>query len=216
MAAVKTALKTIFAAKAVFKIFKNLIIIIMTNVLVNNYVLNRFLGVCPFLGVTKKTAQAAGMGYAVTFVMIVATAATWPIQKFLLMPNELGYMQTVVFILIIASLVQLVEIIFKKYFPALQSSLGIYLPLITTNCAVLGITIDNINNEFTFIESIASAFGAGLGFLLAMLLFSGVRSRIANENIPESFKGLPITLIAASIVSLSFFGFGGIIENLFA
>ena len=191
----------------------NLILIIMSNVLVNNYVLSRFLGVCPFLGVSKKLNSASGMGLSVTFVMLVATAVTWPLETYFLNPLGLSYLQTLVFILVIATLVQLIEIFFKKHVPALHASLGIYLPLITTNCAVLGITIDNINDEYNYIESIASAFGAGAGFLLAMVLFSGVRSRIYNENIPECFKGLPVALIAAALVSMAFFGFGGIIEN---
>ena len=194
---------------------KSLIVIMMTSVLVNNYVLNRFLGICPFLGVSKRVKQAVGMGVAVIFVMLVATAATYPIQNYLLTPNGLGYMQTIVFILVIAALVQLVEIILKKNIPSLYKSLGVYLPLITTNCAVLGVTIENIEKSYTFVEAMVNSLGCGLGFLLAMVLFSGVRSRMEGTNPPESFKGLPITLVAAAIVSMSFFGFGGIIENLF-
>ena len=195
--------------------FKQLIIIMMTAVLVNNYVLVRFLGICPFLGVSKKLNQAVGMGVAVTFVMLMATAATYPIYNFLLMPNGLGYMRTIVFILVIAALVQLVEIILKKYIPALHASLGIYLPLITTNCAVLGVTINNVNDGYNFIESMTSSLGCGLGFLLAMVLFAGVRSRLEEANPPESFKGLPITLVSASIVALSFMGFNGLVTGLF-
>ena len=195
---------------------KNLIIILMSSVLVNNYVLSKFLGICPFLGVSKKTNQATGMGIAVTLVMVVAAAVTYPIQKFVLDAFDLGYLQTIVFILVIASLVQFVEIVLKKYIPALHASLGVYLPLITTNCAVLGVTINNISDGYNFVESIVSALGCGLGFLLAMVLFSGVRSLLeGNNKIPKSFQGLPITLISASIVSLSFLGFGGVIENLF-
>ncbi len=194
---------------------KSLIVILMTSVLVNNYVLNRFLGICPFLGVSKKLNQAVGMGVAVIFVMLLATLVTWPIQMYLLEPNDLGYMQTIVFILVIAALVQLVEIILKKYVPSLHKALGVYLPLITTNCAVLGVTINNINDSYNFIESIVSSLGCGLGFLLAMVLFAGVRSRLETSNAPQSFKGLPLTLIAAAIVSCAFFGFAGIIENLF-
>ena len=194
---------------------RTLIIILLTSVLVNNYVLSRFLGICPFLGVSKKLNQAVGMGVAVIFVMLMATAVTWPIQTFLLDRFGLGYMRTIVFILVIAALVQLVEMVLKKYIPALHASLGIYLPLITTNCAVLGVTINNINDEFNFLQSIVSSLGAGLGFLLAMVLFAGVRSRLEESNVPKCFRGLPITLIAASIVSLSFFGFGGIVDNLF-
>lgn len=196
--------------------FRTLIIILMSSVLVNNYVLSRFLGICPFLGVSKKLDQATGMGVSVIFVMLVATAATWPIQHFILDRFDLGYMQTIVFILVIAALVQFIEIVLKKYIPSLHKSLGVYLPLITTNCAVLGVTINNITDGYNFLESIVSSLGAGLGFLLAMVLFSGVRSRIENCDAPECFKGLPVTLIAASIVSLAFFGFAGVVDGLFA
>ena len=195
---------------------KELILILMGGVLVNNYVLQRFLGICPFLGVSKKFNQAFGMGVAVTFVMLFATAATYPIQKFILDKFDLGYLQTIVFILVIAALVQFVEIILKKFIPALHKSLGVYLPLITTNCAVLGVTINNITDGYNFIESMVSSLGVGLGFLFAMVLFAGVRSRIENCPSPESIKGLPITLIAASIVSLAFFGFSGIVETMLA
>ncbi len=198
------------------EMLKSLIIILMTSVLVNNYVLSRFLGICPFLGVSKKIDQATGMGLAVTFVMLMATAATYPIQYYLLEPNGLGYMRTIVFILVIAALVQLVEIILKKYIPALHASLGIYLPLITTNCAVLGVTINNINDGYNFLESMVNSIGVGLGFLLAMVLFAGVRSRLENANPPKAFEGLPITLVSASIVAMSFFGFAGLVEGLFA
>ncbi len=195
---------------------KALILILMSGVLVNNYVLQRFLGICPFLGVSKKFNQASGMGVAVTFVMLCATAVTWPIQTCILNRFGLGYLQTIVFILVIAALVQFVEIVLKKFIPALHRSLGVYLPLITTNCAVLGVTINNITDEHNFIESMVSSLGVGLGFLLAMVLFAGVRSRIENCPSPDSVKGLPVTLIAASIVSLAFYGFGGVIENLLA
>lgn len=191
------------------------LIILMTSVLVNNYVLVRFLGICPFLGVSKKLNQALGMGVAVTFVMLMASAATYPIYTYLLAPNGMNYMRTIVFILVIAALVQLVEIILKRYIPSLHKSLGIYLPLITTNCAVLGVTINNINDGFTFAESMVSSFGCGLGFLLAMVLFAGVRSRIEDANPPEAFKGLPLTLISASIVALSFMGFAGLVDGIF-
>ena len=195
---------------------KELIVILMSAILVNNYVLNKFLGICPFLGVSKKSDQAVGMGAAVIFVMLVATAATWPIYNFLLVPNGLAYLQTIVFILVIAALVQFVEIFLKKFIPALHKSLGVYLPLITTNCAVLGVTINNITDEYTFIESMVSSLGCGLGFLLAMWLFAGVRNRLEESDAPECFKGMPITLVAASIVSVAFMGFGGIIDKLFA
>ena len=194
--------------------FKTLLYILLTGVFVNNYVLQKFLGICPFLGVSKKFDQASGMGIAVTFVMLVATAVTWPIQYFVLNPNGLGYLQTIVFILVIAALVQFVEIILKKFIPALHKSLGVYLPLITTNCAVLGVAINNITDGYDFLESMISSLGVGLGFLLAMVLFAGVRSRIENCPSPKAMQGLPITLVAASIVSLAFFGFAGVIGGI--
>ena len=195
---------------------KGLILILMGGVLVNNYVLQQFLGICPFLGVSKKFNQASGMGIAVTFVMLCASAVTWPIYTYLLVPLKLAYLQTIVFILVIAALVQFVEIMLKRFIPSLHQSLGVYLPLITTNCAVLGVTINNITAEFNFLESMVSSLGVGLGFLLAMVLFAGVRSRIENCPAPKCFKGIPITLIAASIVALAFYGFAGVVENLLA
>ena len=192
------------------------IIIMLSAVFVNNYVLSRFLGICPFLGVSKKLNQATGMSLAVIFVMLIATAVTWPIQTYLLDPNNLSYLQTIVFILVIASLVQLVEIILKKYIPSLHKSLGVYLPLITTNCAVLGVTILNIDEGYTFAESMVNSLGSGLGFFLAMVMFSSVRSKLEGADIPKAFQGLPITLVAASITSMSFLGFSGVVENLFA
>ena len=195
---------------------KELTVILMAGILVNNYVLQQFLGICPFLGVSKKTNQALGMGVAVTFVMLCATAVTWPIHTYLL-GEKYAYLQTIVFILVIAALVQFVEIVLKKFIPALHRSLGVYLPLITTNCAVLGVTINNINkNGYDFLESMISSLGVGLGFLLAMLLFAGVRSRIENCPAPKAFKGIPVTLVAASIVALAFYGFAGVVENLLA
>ena len=194
--------------------FKILIYILLTSVFVNNYVLQRFLGICPFLGVSKKLNQATGMGVAVIFVMLMATAATWPLQMYVLEPLGIGYLQTIVFILVIAALVQFIEIALKKYIPALHKSLGVYLPLITTNCAVLGVAINNITDGYGFIESMFSSLGVGLGFLLAMVLFAGVRSRIENCPAPKAMQGLPITLVAASIVSLAFFGFSGVIGNM--
>jgi electron transport complex protein RnfA len=194
---------------------RSLLAVFLAAILTENYVLSKFLGICPFLGVSKKLYQALGMGVAVTFVMLMATAATYPIYSYLLEPNGLGYMRTIVFILVIAALVQLVEIILKKYIPALHASLGIYLPLITTNCAVLGVTINNINDGYNFLESIVSSVGCGLGFLLAMVLFAGVRSRLEEADPPEAFKGLPITLVSASIVALSFMGFSGLVNGLF-
>lgn len=192
-----------------------LIIILFGAILVNNVVLAQFLGICPFLGVSKKLDSAVGMSVAVTFVLMLATIVTWPIYMFILSPNGFGYLQTVVFILVIAALVQLVEIVLKKYIPSLHKALGVYLPLITTNCAVLGVTIQNIDNGYTFIQSIMYALGIGLGFLLAMVLFSGVRQRIESADIPHFFKGMPSVLIAASLVSLSFMGFSGVVEGIF-
>ena len=194
---------------------KEIIAIILTAALVNNYVLAQFLGICPFLGVSKKLDQATGMSIAVIFVMLLATAVTWPIQYYVLNPNGLAYMQTIVFILVIAALVQLVEIVLKKYIPALHASLGVYLPLITTNCAVLGVYISNITAEYSFVQAMFNSLGSGLGFFLAMVLFSGVRGRMENNDCPACFKGLPITLIAAAILSCSFFGFAGVVDNLF-
>ncbi|MBQ7390288.1 MAG: electron transport complex protein RnfA [Clostridia bacterium] len=195
---------------------KELILILMGGVLVNNYVLQQFLGICPFLGVSKKFDQASGMGIAVTFVMLCATAVTWPIYTYALVPLKLEYLQTIVFILVIAALVQFVEIVLKRFIPALHKSLGVYLPLITTNCAVLGVTLNNITAGYNFLESMISSLGVGLGFLLAMVLFAGVRSRIENCPSPKAFRGIPITLVAASIVALAFFGFAGVVENLLA
>ena len=192
---------------------KSLILILMSGVLVNNYVLQRFLGICPFLGVSKKFRQASGMGIAVTFVMLCATAVTWPIQTYIL-GEKYAYLQTIVFILVIAALVQFVELVLKRFIPALHKSLGVYLPLITTNCAVLGVTINNITDGHNFLESMVSSLGVGLGFLLAMVLFAGVRSKIDDSAPPRCLRGLPVTLIAASIVSLSFYGFASVVENL--
>ena len=195
---------------------KELVLILMAGVLVNNYVLQQFLGICPFLGVSKKFDQASGMGIAVTFVMLCATAVTYPIYTYALVPLKLEYFQTIVFILVIAALVQFVEIILKRFIPALHQSLGVYLPLITTNCAVLGVTINNITAGYDFVKSMISSLGVGLGFLLAMVLFAGVRSRMEGGDTPKAFKGIPITLVAASIVALAFFGFAGVVEKLLA
>ena len=194
----------------------SLIVILLTSVLINNYVLAQFMGICPFLGVSKKLDQATGMGIAVTAVMLLATAVTWPIQEFVLDQFGLGYMQTIVFILVIAALVQMLEIVLKKFSPALHKALGVYLPLITTNCAVLGVAINNITDGYTFVESIVSSLGCGLGFLLAMVLFAGLRSRIDESAVPKCFRGLAVTLIAASFISLAFMGFTGIVDAIFA
>ena len=183
--------------------------ILLAGILTNNMVLAKFLGICPFLGVSKKTNTAFSMSIAVILVMVISTAITHPIYTYILSPN-FEYLETIVFILIIAAVVQLIEIVLKRYIKPIYKALGIYLPLITTNCAVLGITMLNISDEMNFIQSIFNALAAGLGFMLAMLLFSGVRQRMEAADIPEFLKGLPITLIAAAIVSLSFLGFAGI------
>ncbi len=191
----------------------NIITIVLAGILTENMVLAKFLGICPFLGVSKKTNTAVSMGIAVTLVMLISTAVTYPIHAYVLIPNELEYLQTIIFILIIAALVQLLEIVLKKYIPPLYTALGVYLPLITTNCAVLGITMLNFTNSriHNFPEAMFNALGAGLGFMLAMFIFAGVRGRLETSDIPESLKGLPITLVAAAIVSLSFLGFAGVV-----
>ena len=194
---------------------KEMLVILVSAILTDNFVLSKFMGVCPFLGVSKKVDSSIGMGIAVTFVMVMASAVTYPINTYLLVPYGLDYLSTIAFILVIASLVQSVEIVLKKYIPALHKSLGIYLPLITTNCAVLGVTLLNVENSYDFLQSIVNSLGAGLGFLIALLLFAGVRRKMEGTNVPKAFQGLPITLIAASIVSLSFLGFGGVVQGLF-
>ncbi|MBR5320866.1 MAG: RnfABCDGE type electron transport complex subunit A [Clostridia bacterium] len=188
--------------------------ILLTGILTDNYILSKFLGICPFLGVSKKVNTAVGMSAAVIFVMVLATAVTYPINT-LLVNNDMAYLQTIVFILVIAALVQLVEIILKKYMVALYNALGIYLPLITTNCAVLGVVLLNVENGYTFGESIVSSLGAGLGFMVAMIMFAGVRERLEGADIPKNLQGLPITLVSASLVSMSFLGFTGLVENIF-
>ncbi|HAP21843.1 electron transport complex protein RnfA [Frisingicoccus caecimuris] len=192
-----------------------LVSIFLAAILTNNFVLSKFLGICPFLGVSKKLDTAVGMSVAVIFVMTLATLVTWPIQTFILDPNGLGYLQTIVFILIIAALVQFVEIFLKKYVPSLYSALGIYLPLITTNCAVLGVTVLNIDEGYNFVESIVNTVGAGFGFMLAMAIFAGVRGRMETSDVPKFLQGLPIVLVAASIVACSFLGFQGLVDGLF-
>lgn len=191
---------------------KTILVIMISAVFVDNFVLSKFMGICPFLGVSKKLSSSLGMGAAVIFVMTCATAITYPVYWYVLVPNKLEYLNTVAFILIIALFVQLVEIILKKVMPPLYNSLGVYLPLITTNCAVLGVTLLNIDNGYTFLQSIINAVFAGIGFSLALILFSGVRSKLETADIPETFKGIPSTLIAASIVSLSFMAFSGLIS----
>lgn len=188
--------------------------ILFSMILVNNFVLVKFLGICPFLGVSKKFDSAVGMGCAVTLVMVLAIAVTWPIQQ-LLYAWGLEYLQTIAFILVIATLVQLLEMAIKRYLPPLHASLGVYLPLITTNCAVLGVTILTIDEGYTYPEALVAGLGAGLGFLLAMVIFSGVRRRVEEAEPPEVFQGMPITLISAAITAMSFMGFSGVIDHLF-
>ena len=191
----------------------NLVIIFMSIVLVNNFLLSQFLGICSFLGVSNKMESAVGMSGAVIFVMVIAEITTWPIQQ-LLNKLDIAYLQTVVFILVIAALVQFVEMFMKKFMPALQKSLGIYLPLITTNCAILGATINAINYNYTYIQAIVYTAGAGVGFGLAMVLFAGVREeKLWNEEgVPVAFKGVPMVLVSATILSLSFMGFSGLFQ----
>jgi electron transport complex protein RnfA len=202
--------------------FIKLTLIVLSTVLVNNFVLNKFLGICAFLGVSKKLDSAIGMGLAVTFVMALASVITWVVQEYLLYPTwllklgltsvpDLRFLQTVTFILVIAALVQFVEMVIQKSSPALYSALGVYLPLITTNCAVLGVAILNIQSEFTLLESTVNGTGAALGFTLAMILMAGVRERLEDSDIPRALEGFPIALITAGLLSIAFMGFSGMI-----
>ena len=193
---------------------KELLAILFSAILVDNFVLSKFMGICPFIGVSEKTQSALGMSAAVTFVMVLSTALTYPIYKLVLVPQKLQYLNTMAFILVIALFVQLVEILIKRFLPPLYRSLGIYLPLITTNCAVLGVTLLNIEYD-TIGQALVNALGAGLGFTLALVLFSGVRERIEVADVPAMFKGVPAALVAAGIVAASFMGFSGLVENLF-
>ena len=184
-------------------------VIIIGSVFVNNFVLSQFLGICPFLGVSKKTNTALGMGFAVIFVMSIASIFTYLVNEYVLVKLELEYMQTIAFILIIAALVQSVEIVIKKFSPSLYSALGVYLPLITTNCAVLGVALLNIEKAYNLLQSFLNGVFAGVGFTLAIVLLAGVRERIVPKNVPESFRGFPITLIAAALLSMAFSAFSG-------
>ena len=188
----------------------SLVSLALTAILAENFVLVKFLGICPFLGVSKKTDTAMGMGMAVVFVMGLASMVTWLVNTYFLLPNDLGYMQTVVFILVIAALVQFVELFLKKFVPALYTALGIYLPLITTNCAVLGAALINVQNEYTFIQSIAFGVFSGLGFTLAIVLFASVRERLEFAKFPKAFEGFPIALITAGLIAMAFMGFSGL------
>jgi len=192
---------------------EKLFLIIIGAVLVNNFVLTRFLGICPYLGVSSQVDASIGMGFAVIFVMTLASLVSWLIQHFILAPFNVEFLQTVSFILIIASLVQLTEIIIRKVSPTLKQALGIYLPLITTNCAVLGVAILNIRTNYSFIESVINGLGSGIGFTLALLLMAGIRERLDLAPVPRSLKGAPITLIVASLMSLAFLGFIGLIAE---
>lgn len=187
------------------------ILAILNGMLMDNVILSRFYGICPFLGVSKKASSAVGMGIAVVFVIFLSTIITWPIYHFVLVKAEVAYLDTITFILVIASLVQFIEMFIKKYIPTLYKSLGIYLPLITTNCAVLGVCLGNTDQNLSFFESISNALGTSLGFLLVIFLFSCIRERLETSNIPEALKGVPISLITASIMSLAFIGLTGII-----
>ena len=190
-------------------LFVSLFAISLSAILAENFILVKFLGICPFMGVSKKSDTALGMGIAVIFVMAIASAATWAVNEYLLIPFGLEYMQTVVFILVIAALVQLVEMFLQKSLPALYQSLGIYLPLITTNCAVLGVALLNIQNGYTFIESVIYGLTGGIGFTVAILLVSSVRERLEDCDCPKAFKGFPIALLAAGLLALAFMGFSG-------
>ena len=188
----------------------NLLVVSINAILIENFVLVKFLGCCPFLGVSKKSETALGMGLAVVFTMTIASAMTWLFNEFVLKPFDIEYLQTIAFIAIIATLVQIIEMFLQKSIPSLYSALGIYLPLITTNCAVLGVALLNINNEYDFITSVVYGFSAGVGFLVAILLLSAIRERIAYSDIPKPFRGFPIVLIAAALLSISFMGFQGL------
>ena len=185
--------------------------IVLAAVITNNYVLAKFLGICPFLGVSKKLDNAMGMSIAVIIVMVLATAVTWPIQMLLLVPRGIGYMQTLVFILVIAALVQLIEIVLKKYIPSLHKALGIYLPLITTNCAVLGVAINNVNYEYDILTSVINGLATSIGFAISIVILAGIREKMEYNNIPKYLKGMPIVLITAGLMAIAFCGFSGLI-----
>ena len=188
----------------------SLFTILFTAALVNNFVLSQFLGICPFLGVSKKVETAAGMGGAVVFVITISSAITSVLYHFLLVPNNLQYLNTIVFILVIAALVQFVEMVLKKLMPSLYKALGVYLPLITTNCAVLGVALLSVQNEYTILESVVNGIGASIGFFLAIVLMAGIREKLETSKIPEAFKGTPIVLITAGLMAIAFCGFGGV------
>jgi len=193
-------------------VFIRILLILLSSILVNNYVLSKFLGICPFLGVSKKIETATGMGMAVTFVMVLASIITWLVQYFILEPLGVGYLQTIAFILVIASLVQLVEMVIQKMSPSLYQGLGVYLPLITTNCCVLGVAILNIDEQYGLLETTMNGLGAALGFFLAIVIFAGIREKMAvSSNVPKPFDGFPIALISASLMSIAFMGFSNLV-----
>jgi len=189
----------------------NLIVIFLSAILINNFVLSRFLGICPFLGVSKQVETATGMGIAVTFVMTVASAVAWVVQTYVLQKLDLMYLQTIAFILVIAALVQLVEMVIQKSSPTLYQALGVYLPLITTNCAVLGVTIINSDNSYNLLESMVNGFAAALGFSLAIIIFAGIRERLEFSNVAKPLQGFPIALVTAGLLSVAFLGFQGLL-----
>ncbi|MBE6650816.1 MAG: RnfABCDGE type electron transport complex subunit A [Ruminococcaceae bacterium] len=189
---------------------KEILLIAFAAIITENFIFSRFLGICPFLGVSEKPSTAAGMGFAVMFVMAVSSALTWLVYKFILVPSGLEYIKTIAFILIIAALVQIIEMFLKKFVPALYQALGIYLPLITTNCAVLGAALLNIQNGFSFIESVVFGLSAAVGFTMALLIFAGVRERLRFATPPAAFKGIPLLLLSAGLIAMAFSGFSGI------
>jgi len=189
-----------------------LILILLSAVLVNNLVLTRFLGICPFIGVSTQLESAIGMGGAVIFVMTIASAVSWAIQTYLLVPYNIEYLQTVFFILVIASLVQLIEMIIRKLSPALEKMLGVYLPLITTNCAVLGVALINIDSGYSFLGAVVNGLGGGIGFMLALVIMAGIRERLEDAEVPEMFKGVPIAFVTAALMAIAFMGFADLIS----
>ena len=188
-----------------------LILLLLAGIFVNNYVLSQFLGICPFLGVSKKVDTAAGMGMAVIFVIVLACAASWLVYNLILVPLHIEYLYNIAFILVIASLVQFVEMFLKKAAPALYQALGVFLPLITTNCAVLGVALNNVQDGYNLLESVVNGFATGVGYLIAIVLLAGIREKMEYNDIPESFKGMPIVLLTSTLMAIAFFGFSGLI-----
>lgn len=191
--------------------FTGIMLLLLSSILVNNFVLSRFLGVCPFLGVSKRVETALGMGFAVTFVMALASVISYLVHYYILVPMNIEYLQTIAFILVIAALVQLVEMALQKLVPPLYSALGVYLPLITTNCAVLGVALINITEGYTFVQTLVHGVGAAIGFTLAIVLYAGIRERLEFSNVPEAMKGFPIALISAGLMAMAFLGFQGLV-----